>query len=118
MSKVFKRLLGLAAVGGAAAAGVIYYLNRSGNNDDDFLDEFDDDFDLDDDVNPAAEREYVPLNTAPQTRKKKRLRQNLPKLPLPKKRPTQQIQNQNRTNYRQRWGDAFRSRLPFCITEA
>ena len=65
MSKVFKRLLGLAAVGGAAAAGVIYYLNRSGNNDDDFLDEFDDDFDLDDDVNPAAEREYVPLNAAP-----------------------------------------------------
>lgn len=65
MSKVFKRLLGLAAVGGVAA-GVIYYLNRSGNNDDDFLDEFDDDFDLDDDVNPAAEREYVPLNTAPQ----------------------------------------------------
>ncbi len=65
MSKIFKRLLGLVAVGGAVAAGVIYYLNNSENNDD-FLDEFDDDFDLDDDLNPAAEREYVSLNTAPQ----------------------------------------------------
>ena len=64
MSKIFKRLLGLAAVGGAVAAGVIYYLNSSENTDD-FLDEFDDDFDLDDDLNPAAEREYVSLNTAP-----------------------------------------------------
>lgn len=64
MSKVFKRLLGLAAVGGAVAAGVIYYLNKP-ENDDDFLDEFDDDFDLDDNLNPAGEREYVPLNTAP-----------------------------------------------------
>lgn len=65
MSKIFKRLLGLAAVGGVAAAGVIYYLNKSESNDDDFLDEFDDEFDLDDDLNPAGEREYVSLNTAP-----------------------------------------------------
>ena len=66
MSKVFKRLLGLAAVGGAAA-GVIYYLNKSENNDDEFLDEFDDEFDLDDELNPAGEREYVSLNAAPKT---------------------------------------------------
>ncbi len=63
MSKIFKRLLGLAAVGGAAAAGVIYYLNKSDKSGDDFLDDLDDDFDLDDDLNPAAEREYVSLNT-------------------------------------------------------
>lgn len=66
MSKIFKRLLGLAAVGGAVAAGMIYYLNKSENSDDGFLDEFDDDFDLADDLNPAGEREYVSLNTAPE----------------------------------------------------
>lgn len=64
MSKVFKRALGLAAVGGAVAAGVAYYLKKEDNSDD-FLDEFDDDFATEDSDSP--EREYVPLNTAPKT---------------------------------------------------
>ena len=62
MSKLFKRVLGLAAVGGAVAAGVAYYLKKEDNSDD-FLDEFDDDFSTED--SDSSEREYVPLNTAP-----------------------------------------------------
>ena len=62
MSKLFKRVLGLAAVGGAVAAGVAYYLKKEDNSDD-FLDEFDDDFATED--SDSSEREYVPLNTAP-----------------------------------------------------
>lgn len=64
MSKLFKRVLGLAAVGGAVAAGVAYYLKKEDNSDD-FLDEFDDDFATED--SDSSEREYVPLNTAPKT---------------------------------------------------
>lgn len=57
-----KRLLGLAAVGGAAA-GLVYYLKSKENIDmDDFDDDFeDDDFDLDNDLKPVTDREYVPL---------------------------------------------------------
>lgn len=63
MSKLFKRVLGLAAVGGAVAAGVAYYLKKEDNSDD-FLDEFDDDFATED--SDSSERGYVSLNTAPQ----------------------------------------------------
>lgn len=63
MSKWLKRLLGIAAIGGAAA-GLFYFLKKS---DSDFEDEFDDvfedeDFDLDNDLKPASDREYVSLN--------------------------------------------------------
>ena len=51
MSKWLKRLLGLAAVG-SAIAGLIYYLK-------------DDDFDLDNDLKPVTDREYVPLGGTP-----------------------------------------------------
>ena len=63
MSKLFKRVLGLAAVGGAVAAGVAYYLKKEDNSDD-FLDEFDDDFATED--SDSSERGYVSLNTTPQ----------------------------------------------------
>ena len=63
MSKLFKRVLGLAAVGGAVAAGVAYYLKKEDNSDD-FLDEFDDDFATED--SDSSERGYVSLNTPPQ----------------------------------------------------
>lgn len=65
MSKWSKRLLGLAAIGGAAA-GLAYYLTKSDSYDmDDFDDEFEeDDFDLDSDLKPVTDREYVPLNNA------------------------------------------------------
>ena len=62
MSKLFKRVLGLAAVGGAVAAGVAYYLKKEDNSDD-FLDEFDDDFATED--SDSSERGYVSLNTPP-----------------------------------------------------
>lgn len=68
MSKLFKRVLGLAAVGGAVAAGVAYYLKKEDNSDD-FLDEFDDDFATED--SDSSEREYVPLNTAPKAEEDK-----------------------------------------------
>ena len=63
MSKWLKRLLGIAAIG-SAAAGLFYYLKKS---DSDIEEEFDDvfedeDFDLDNDLKPASDREYVSLN--------------------------------------------------------
>lgn len=64
MSKVFKRMLGVAAVGCAVAAGVAYYLKKE-DNEEDFLDEFEDAFEPDD-VPASSERGYVSLNTAPQ----------------------------------------------------
>ena len=61
MAKWGKRLLGLAAIGGAAAAGTFYYLKKKDMvNADDFEDE---DFDLDSDLKPVSDREYVPLNS-------------------------------------------------------
>ena len=59
MAKWGKKLLGLAAIGGAAA-GLVYYLKSKEELDfDDELD--DDDFDLDHDLKPVGERGYVPL---------------------------------------------------------
>ena len=62
MAKWGKKLLGLAAIGGAAA-GLVYYLKSKEELDlDDFDDELDDDdFDLDNDLKPVGERGYVPL---------------------------------------------------------
>ena len=62
MAKWGKKLLGLAAIGGAAA-GLVYYLKSKEELDlDDFEDELDDDdFDLDNDLKPVGERGYVPL---------------------------------------------------------
>ncbi len=64
MSKLGKRLLGLAVIGGAIA-GLAYYLKKSGADyGDDFEDDFeDDDFNLDHDLKSASERGYVSLNT-------------------------------------------------------
>ena len=64
MAKWIKRVLGLAAVG-SAAAGLFYYLKKSSSDDvDDDMDAFEDeDFDLDNDLKPVGDREYVPLNT-------------------------------------------------------
>ena len=60
MAKWGKKLLGLAAIGGAAA-GLVYYLKSKEKLDlDDFDDELDDD-DLDNDLKPVGERGYVPL---------------------------------------------------------
>ena len=67
MSKWKKGLLGLAAVGGAVA-GIAYYLKKSDSRSEESTDtpENGDDFDLDDDLKPVNDREYVPLNVAPQ----------------------------------------------------
>ena len=63
MSKWGKTLLGLAAVGGAVAAGALYYTKKNKCTEDEaFEDVFeDDDFDLDSDLKPVTDREYVPL---------------------------------------------------------
>ena len=63
MSKWVKRLLGVAAIG-SAAAGLFYFLKKSDSDAEDcFDDEFEDeDFDLDNDLKPAVDREYVSLN--------------------------------------------------------
>lgn len=59
MKKWGKGLMGLAAAGGAIA-GLIYYLKKKDScEDDDFED---DDFDLDSDLKPVSDREYVSLN--------------------------------------------------------
>lgn len=66
MAKWGKRLLGLAAIGGAVA-GLVYYLKNSDSSDteDEFCDDLDDeDCDLDSDLKSVADREYVPLNSA------------------------------------------------------
>lgn len=68
MSKWSKRLIGLAAMG-SAIAGLVYYLKKSDSPiEEDMTDDFeDDDFDLDHDLKPVSDREYVPLNTQPKT---------------------------------------------------
>lgn len=61
MSKFFKKILGIAAVG-TAVAGAVYYFKKNQVTDEDFEDEFEDeDFDLDNDLKPVADREYVSL---------------------------------------------------------
>ena len=64
MAKWGKKILGLVAVG-TAAAGALYYLKKKDMEDpDQFEDDFEDeDFDLDNDLKPVTDREYVPLNT-------------------------------------------------------
>lgn len=63
MSKWGKTLLGLAAVGGAVAAGALYYTKKMKDTEDEALEDVfeDDDFDLDSDLKPVTDREYVPL---------------------------------------------------------
>lgn len=61
MSKLLKRFLGLAAIGGAIGA-IVYYLKKTDNSED-FLNEFDDEFDFD--SNAENDREYVSLNNTP-----------------------------------------------------
>lgn len=59
-----KKLLGLAAIGGVVA-GLVYYFknNDSCDVEDEFYDDLEDeDFDLDNDLKPVTDREYVPLN--------------------------------------------------------
>lgn len=66
MAKWIKRLLGLAAIGGAAA-GLVYYFKSKNVDVDEFEDCFEDnDFDLDSDLKPA-DREYVSLTPAADT---------------------------------------------------
>lgn len=66
MHKLWKRLLGLAAIG-SAAAGIFYYFKKTKTDDEeDFDDDLDDvfeneDFDLDNDLKPVSDRGYVPL---------------------------------------------------------
>lgn len=69
MSKWFKRLLSLAVIG-SIIAGVVYYFQKEDSMEsDDYMDDFEDeDFDLDDDLKPVADREYVPLNTPEQAK--------------------------------------------------
>lgn len=69
MAKWVKKLFGLAAVGGAIA-GLVYYFKKRNicDDEDEFEDDFEDeDFDLDNDLKSAADREYVPLNSAGKT---------------------------------------------------
>lgn len=68
MSKWIKRAAVLGAVG-AAAAGLVCYLKKSSAEmtDSDMDDFEDEDFDLDNDLKPVTDREYVPLNTPPRT---------------------------------------------------
>ena len=62
-SKWGKTILGLVAVGGAVVAGALYLSKKNKCEDcDDFDAEFEDeDFDLDGDLKPAADRGYVSL---------------------------------------------------------
>lgn len=55
--------MGLAAAGGAIA-GLIYHLKKKDTcEEEEFDDEFEDnDFDLDSDLKPVSDREYVSLN--------------------------------------------------------
>lgn len=72
MAKWFKKLIGLVglAAAGAAAAGALYYWKKNKVDSDEFVDDFDDeelDFDLDNDLKPVTDREYVPLNKTTET---------------------------------------------------
>lgn len=62
MAKWFKRFLGLAALGGTIAGLIYYFKKSSSDTEDDFSEDFEDeDFDLDSDLKPATDREYVSL---------------------------------------------------------
>lgn len=65
MKKWVKGIMGLAAAGGTIA-GLVYYLKKKDSSEDDeFDDDFEDnDFDLDSDLKPVSDREYVSLNSA------------------------------------------------------
>lgn len=66
MAKWCKKLLGLAAIV-TAVAGLIYYFKKNDTcEDDEFSEDFEDeDFDLDSDLKPVSDREYVPLTPSP-----------------------------------------------------
>lgn len=60
-----KYLLALAAVGTVIGVGTVFLKKRNKNHDEknEFSEDFEDeDFDLDSDLEPLAEREYVSLN--------------------------------------------------------
>jgi len=63
MSKWGKTLLGLVAVGGAVAAGALYLTkkNKCEDCEDCDFELEDEDFDLDSDLKPVSNREYVSL---------------------------------------------------------
>ena len=67
MKKYWKWILALVATGVAAGLIIAHFIKK--NIEDDDLDEFtDDDFDLDVDLQPVSEREYVSLKkAAPET---------------------------------------------------
>lgn len=63
MKKWGKSIIGLAALGSALAGLIYYFKKKESCEDDDFDDDFeDDDFDLDSDLKPVSDREYVSLN--------------------------------------------------------
>lgn len=66
MSKWLKRLLGLAAIGSTIAGFIYYFKKISKDTPEDSTDDFEDeDFDLDNDLKPVTDREYVPLGGTP-----------------------------------------------------
>ncbi|MEG1715658.1 MAG: hypothetical protein RR275_02490 [Lachnospiraceae bacterium] len=68
MRKTGKVLLGLAALGAAIGGGIVFFRKKKccENGCEDCCKEHEaDDFDLDDDLEPAADRGYVPLNNVP-----------------------------------------------------
>ncbi len=63
MSKLGKRLLGVATLGAAAGIGAIYYMRKKNNQEiDEFDDDFEDDFDNILSKSETGERGYVSLN--------------------------------------------------------
>jgi len=66
LKKGFKFLLALIAVGAIIGLIIAYFCKTNGDwcdwEDDEFAE--DEDFDLDEDLQPAGEREYVPLHKA------------------------------------------------------
>lgn len=62
MAKWGKKILSLAVIGSAAAGLVYYFKKKEASEDEAFADDFEDlDFDLDNDLKPVSDREYVPL---------------------------------------------------------
>ena len=65
MAKWGQKILGLAVIGSAAAGLVYYFKKKEASEDEAFADDFEDlDFDLDNDLKPVSDREYVPLTPA------------------------------------------------------
>lgn len=65
MAKWGKKILSLAVIGSAAAGLVYYFKKKEASEDEAFADDFEDlDFDLDNDLKPVSDREYVPLTPA------------------------------------------------------